>query len=62
MPQYHVVRDGDRWKVTVNGRTVKTANTKAPAVSDAKDLARRNGGDVVVHRRNGVIQERVTPR
>lgn len=62
MPQYHVVKHGDRWNVKVNGRKVKGANTKSRAVRKAKKLARKNGGLVVKHYANGNIQERVTPQ
>lgn len=62
MPQYHVVKNGDSWKVKVNGRTVKSATRKRPAKKKAKKLARKNGGEVIIHRANGVIQNRVSPR
>ena len=57
---YHVItRIGGGWSVHKEGAQRSTAifNCKEQAVKHARDAARSAGGELVVHRRDGLIQE-----
>jgi hypothetical protein len=56
----HVVPRGNQWAVTGAGNSRATAivSTQQQAISIAKPIAQNQGGDVVIHGRNGQIRER----
>ena len=59
--RYDVTPDGDDWIIQTGGRTVRRFETKQPAVDDAVGRGRRQGNSqVVIHRKNGTIQEERT--
>lgn len=61
--QKHVVRSSDgRWAVREAGamRASKTFDTKGDALSYARGEARKHGGELYIHGRDGRIQERNT--
>jgi len=55
----HVIPKGDKWAVkgAGNQRATKITETKAEALKAARDIARRQGSDVVVHGRDGKIRK-----
>ena len=62
---YHVVHESDAnaWKVEKEGslRAITRTETKEPAVSAAKKLAKSASlGQVIIHRKDGSIQEEFT--
>lgn len=64
MPTYTVSpKPGNRkgWKVESNGRVVSRHNKKENALSEARRLARNNGGTITVQGANGQFQRRITP-
>lgn len=56
----HVVPFGNGWAVVAEGRkTVSVITTRqSEAISYAKDLAKKQLADVIIHGRNGKIKER----
>jgi len=56
----HVVPRGNGWAVRGEGNKKDTAHTdnKKPAEDIARDIARNQGGEVVIHGRNGRIQDK----
>lgn len=60
MTVYNVVpKRGNRkgWKVEADGRVTSRHNTKANALSAARDRA-SSGDQIIIHRSNGRIQKR----
>lgn len=57
---YHVVPDGDEWKVEKEGGQRASARTenKVDAISTAKDLAKNSGplSQVKIHKVDGTVQ------
>lgn len=55
----HVVPRGDNWAVEKEGasRASKIVDTQKEAIGHAKDQARRENVEVVVHRRDGSIRD-----
>jgi len=52
--RYYVVYEGDQWKVMLEeGRTLRTFDTKRPAVEHAKGLGKRNNRAVMVNYKDG---------
>lgn len=63
MKRYHVVKDDSNWKIKGENSTRATSvhETKAEAVSAARDLAKSQGNSqVIIHKENGRIQEERT--
>ena len=59
--RYDVSPDGDDWKVTTDGTTVKKFDTKQPAIDEAVRRAKPKGpSQVVIHRKDGTIQDERT--
>lgn len=58
--QYHISKGGNGWKVTVSGRSVSFHRTQKEALSAAAVTARRDGADIVTHRRDGRVAARDT--
>jgi Uncharacterized protein conserved in bacteria (DUF2188) len=58
----HVVPHERRWRVEVEGsaRPRSTHDTQAEARQAARDIARRNRSELLVHGRNGQVRERNT--
>jgi hypothetical protein len=56
----HVVPSAGRWRVEVEGssRARSTHDTQAEARIAAREIARRNRSELLVHGRNGQIRER----
>lgn len=56
----HVVQHGDEWAVRREGanRVSKTFPTKKEAEEYAREKARQEGGEVVIHGRDGKIQDK----
>jgi hypothetical protein len=52
--RYYVVYENGQWKVMLErGPTLKTFNTKQPAVEHAKGLGKRNNRAVMVNYQDG---------
>jgi uncharacterized protein YdaT len=61
--QFHVVPDGDEWKVEQGSKSSDTFDTKKDAVEHARQVAHeREPSQVVVHKRDGRIAEESTYR
>lgn len=58
----HVTPRNGKWAVRAAGatRASKVVSTQKEAVEIAKERAKRDGGEVYVHGRNGRIRERST--
>jgi hypothetical protein len=58
----HVVPDGKEWKVEIEspGRARSRHATQAEAARAAREIARRNKRELLVHGRDGRIRERNT--
>jgi len=56
----HVVPNKGKWSVRGEGNTRRTAtyDTQAEAIDHARDIARNQGSELLIHRRNGQIRER----
>jgi hypothetical protein len=60
---YHVMtRIGGGWSVRKEGasRPTGTYDSKEQAIRRARQVARSGGGDVVIHKRDGLVQELTT--
>jgi hypothetical protein len=59
---FHVTPHDDGWAVKREGsdRASSTHNTQKEAIDSARNLA-RDGDDIVIHRADGTIRERVSP-
>jgi hypothetical protein len=57
--QHVVPRDG-RWSVRKTGsnRVTRTYDTQREAISEARKIARNQGGELYIHGRDGRIRER----
>ena len=55
----HVVPRGGKWAVTGAGnrRATKVVGTQKQAIDVARQIARRQGSDVVIHSRDGKIRD-----
>lgn len=56
----HVVPRGNKWAVRKGGaeRVTRHFNTQHEAIEAARGIARRRGGEVFIHGRDGRIRER----
>jgi hypothetical protein len=56
----HVTPRGNQWTVTGEGNSKATVivQTQGEAIRIAKPIATNQGGDVIIHGRNGQIRER----
>jgi hypothetical protein len=61
---YHVVPRDNGWGVKAEraARSSAIRRTKAKAIETARDLAKKQGGQVKIHGQNGEIQEERTYR
>lgn len=65
MDNYHITKDGDKWKLKKEGadRASKTANTKKEIIKQTQSFMKSNSGSVKIHKTDGKIQEeRTYPR
>ncbi|MCG3402145.1 DUF2188 domain-containing protein [Staphylococcus massiliensis] len=55
---YHVTHDDERWQVKAEGNDQASSkhDSKDEAVNKAKEYAKNNGGQVIVHDKNGQIE------
>ena len=62
MANQHVVRRWDQWWVLWewNSRTAQNFDTQRDATERAREIATNQGGDVLIHWRDGKIRERNT--
>ncbi|CAN5901354.1 MAG: DUF2188 domain-containing protein [Gemmatimonadetes bacterium] len=56
----HVVPNGDRWGVRGEGnrRLTSQHDTQAQAIDAAREIARRQGSELIIHRPDGRIRSR----
>ena len=56
----HVVPHGDRWAVRREGnkKVTQTTRTQKEAINIARQIARDQGSEVVIHRPDGTIRDR----
>lgn len=61
-PNQHVVRRGEDWGVLGEGNQRDTSHhdTQKEAEEVAKEIAENQGGNVIIHGRDGKIRERNT--
>ncbi|EPF0313646.1 DUF2188 domain-containing protein [Enterobacter chuandaensis] len=65
MDNYHITKDGDKWKLQKEGNTKpsKTADTKAEMIKQTQDFMADKQGSVKIHKVDGKFQEeRTYPR
>ncbi|PTA87869.1 hypothetical protein CWM66_24745 [Kosakonia sp. H7A] len=65
MDNYHITKDGDKWKFQKEGneRPSKTADTKAEIIELMRDYMADKKGSVKIHTEDGKFQEeRTYPR
>jgi hypothetical protein len=62
MDNYHVTKDGDKWKLTKEGndRASQTAGTKKEIIQKTREYLEKKSGSVKIHKENEVIQEERT--
>ena len=62
MANQHVVRRGSEWAVRKEGasRDTRIFDKQVQAIKQATRTATKQGGDVIVHARNGLIRDRNT--
>lgn len=60
MSNQHVVPNGDIWQVKSEGSTRATKNfgTQKEAIDYARDIARNQKSELVIHGRNGQIRDK----
>ncbi|MDD6128024.1 MAG: DUF2188 domain-containing protein [Veillonellaceae bacterium] len=60
MPNQHVVPRGSGWAVKGEGNSRATAitSTKQEAIDKARNIARNQGAELVIHNRNGRISQK----
>ena len=65
MQNYHLIEDGDQWKLRKQGakRSSLVFDTKQAAVAGSTEFMNEHGGSLKIHKGNGRIQEeRTYPR
>ena len=62
MDNYHVTKDGKKWKLTKEGaeRASKTGDTKKELIDKTRDYMADKTGSVKIHKEDGRIQEERT--
>lgn len=62
MDNYHITKDGDKWKLAKEGneRASKTAETKQEIINKTREFMGDKTGSVKIHKENGRIQEERT--
>ncbi|ELY2738689.1 DUF2188 domain-containing protein [Cronobacter dublinensis] len=62
MDNYHITKDGDKWKLQKEGnsRPSKTADTKAEMIRQTQEFMSDKTGSVKIHTTDGKIQEERT--
>jgi len=58
MADVHVVPSGTGWALEVDGTKYDSFSTQAEAIDKGRQLAKQEGGDVVVHGEDGQIREK----
>jgi Uncharacterized protein conserved in bacteria (DUF2188) len=58
MADVHVVPQASRWGLEVNGEVGPTFRTQEEAIREGRNLAERQGGELVVHGQGGEIREK----
>lgn len=60
MSNQHVVPNGDNWQVKAEGstRATKNFNTQREAIDFARDIARKQKSELVIHDRYGRIRDK----
>ncbi len=56
----HVVTHGDKWAVRgeENSRVTSTHRRQQEAIDSGREIARNQGGELLIHGRNGQIRQR----
>ncbi|MDY4610694.1 MAG: DUF2188 domain-containing protein [Sphaerochaetaceae bacterium] len=56
--EQHVIPNGDRWGIKKDGaeRCSKVFDRKSDAMDYGRDLARRQGAELIPHKKDGTIQ------
>jgi len=58
--RWHVIPDENRWVVLRERahRATRVFHTRIEAVALARSLAQKSGGELIIHRKDGTMQER----
>jgi hypothetical protein len=65
MDNYHLIPDGDQWKLRREAaeRSALVFDSKEQAVRESADFMREHGGSLKIHKQDGTFQEeRTYPR
>lgn len=56
----HVVPNGSQWAVKSSGNTrcTKITSTQSEAISVAREIAKNQHSELIIHGRNGVVREK----
>lgn len=60
MANQHVIPNGGNWQVKREGsdKATKTFRTQQDAINYARDIAKNQQSELVIHRRNGTIRDK----
>jgi hypothetical protein len=58
MTDVHVVPQASRWGLEVDGDIRSTHDTQEEAISDGRNLAEQEQGELVIHGEDGEIREK----
>lgn len=62
MDNYHITKDGDKWKLKKEGsdRAIAKSDTKEDMIKQMQDYMSNKTGSVKIHKENGQIQSERT--
>lgn len=58
MTDVHVVPQGSRWGLEVNGEIRSTHDTQDEAINEGRGLAKQEQGELVIHGQEGQVREK----
>lgn len=58
MSAVHVVPEGDRWAIEIDGTKHDRHDTQAAAIEAGRERARQEQGELVIHGADGEIREK----
>ena len=58
MSDVHVIPEGDRWAIEIDGTKYDSFDTQAAAIETGREQARQEHGELVIHGADGQIRKK----